>query len=62
MCREEKKEEENPILEPKIADFDKSQKPNQTEFRDAVNGIVFIRSSCFQKTIVGPGNTRDDCV
>ena len=53
MCREEEEEEEekeeNPILGPKIADFDKSQKPNQTEFRDAVNGIVFIRSSSFQK-------------
>ena len=47
MCRE--KEEKNPILEPKIADFDKSQKSNQTEFRDAVNGIVFIRSSSIQK-------------
>ena len=40
--KEEEEKEKNPILHSFLAYFVKSSKPNQTEFRNAVNCITFF--------------------
>ena len=45
----EEVEKEKAILDRKMANFNKSQKSNQMEFRNAVYGNVFRRPRSFQK-------------
>ena len=46
--RREKNTGEIPILDPKMAIFEQSQKSNKIEFWHAVNGILFLVTSLFE--------------